>query len=48
MTGSRRREHDRVLSMALTLADPQGGSNIRQGRVESTGYGSLDGKSGAR
>jgi hypothetical protein len=35
--------------MALTLADPEGGSDIRQGRVtESAGHRSLDSKVGAR
>jgi hypothetical protein len=35
--------------MALTLTDPDGNSDIRQGRVtESTGYRSLDRKFGAR
>jgi hypothetical protein len=47
MSGDRRREHDRVLRSAPTLADLDGGSDIRQGRVaETTGYRGLDGKSG--
>jgi hypothetical protein len=49
MTGGRRREHDRILRRALTLANPDGGSDIRQGRVTvATGYRSLDRKFGAR
>jgi hypothetical protein len=44
-----RREHDRVLHRAPTLADLDGGSDIRLRRVaETTGYRSLDGKLGAR